>query len=99
MARENPNINQRSGVSVRLTVSNYETLIAGSLRRALLNEETYAVPRVSDLSSLVASTSGKIEIETLEDGRETEIIRHLIKQSVLEVFRRNRRPFIVLSLT
>ena len=85
--RENPNINQRSGVSVRLTVSNYETLIAGSLRRALLNEETYAVPRVSDLSSLVASTSGKIEIETLEDGRETEIIRHLIKQSVLEVFR------------
>jgi magnesium chelatase subunit I len=87
VARENPNINQRSGVSVRLTVSNYETLIAGSLRRALLNEETYAVPRVSDLSSLVASTSGKIEIETLEDGRETEIIRHLIKQSVLEVFR------------
>ena len=87
VARENPNINQRSGVSVRLTVSNYETLIAGSLRRALLNEETHAVPRVSDLSSLIASTSGKIEIETLEDGREVEIIRHLIKQSVLEVFR------------
>ena len=87
VARENPNINQRSGVSVRLTVSNYETLVAGSLRRALLNEETHAVPRVSDLSALVASTCGKIEVETLEDGREIEIIQHLIKQSILEVFR------------
>ncbi len=86
-ARENPNINQRSGVSVRLTVSNYETLVAGSLRRALLNEETHAVPRVSDLSSIIASTCGKIEVETLEDGREIEIIQHLVKQSILEVFR------------
>ena len=86
-ARENTHINQRSGVSVRLTVSNYETLVSGSLRRALLNEETHAVPRVSDLSSLIASTCGKIEVETLEDGREIEIIQLLIKQSVLEVFR------------
>ena len=97
-ARENPNINQRSGVSVRLTVSNYETLIAGSLRRALLNDETHAVPRVSDLSSLVASTSGKIEIETLEDGREVEIIQHLIRQSILEVFRNTVEHSLCASL-
>lgn len=86
-ARDNNNINQRSGVSVRLTVANYETLVAGSLRRALLNNETHAVPRVSDLSALVASTSGKIEVETIEDGREIEIIHYLIKQSVLDVFK------------
>lgn len=86
-ARESAHINQRSGVSVRVTVANYESLVAGAVRRTLLTNEGTVVPRVSDLSALLASTAGKIEVESLDDGREVEIIQYLIKQAVLEVFK------------
>ena len=68
-ARESSHINQRSGVSVRVTVANYEALIAGAVRRTLLSNETEVIPRISDLSALIASTAGKIEVESLDDGR------------------------------
>ncbi len=87
LARESPHINQRSGVSVRLSVANYEILLAGALRRALLSGEGHVVPRVSDLGALSASTSGKVEIETLEEGRDGEIIEHLVRSAVLTVFK------------
>ena len=86
-ARESSHINQRSGVSVRVTVANYEALIAGAVRRTLLSNETEVIPRISDLSALIASTAGKIEVESLDDGREIEIIQYLIKQSILDVFK------------
>ena len=86
-ARESSHINQRSGVSVRVTVANYEALIAGAVRRTLLSNETEVIPRISDLSALIASTAGKIEVESLDDGREIEIIQYLIKQSILDIFK------------
>ncbi len=86
-ARESSHINQRSGVSVRVTVANYEALIAGAVRRTLLTNETEVIPRISDLSALIASTAGKIEVESLDDGREIEIIQYLIKQSILDTFK------------
>jgi magnesium chelatase subunit I len=89
LAREAPQVNQRSGVSVRLTVANLETLVANAARRALVLGETEVVPRVSDLDALAASTSGKVEIEALEEGREGQIIEHLLRASVLTVFRRH----------
>ena len=49
LARQSPHVNQRSGVSVRLSISNYETLAANAVRRALRLGEPDAVPRVSDL--------------------------------------------------
>jgi len=88
LARESPHLNQRSGVSVRLTIANYETLAANAVRRALRNGESEAVPRVSDLQSLVSSTQGKVEIETLEEGREEVLLQQLIAAAVLLVFRR-----------
>lgn len=87
LARDSAHINQRSGVSVRLTVANYETLMAGALRRGLQQGEADVVPRVSDLGALTASTAGKVEIESLEEGRDAEIVEHLIKSAVLTVFR------------
>jgi hypothetical protein len=72
LARQSPHLNQRSGVSVRLTIANYETLVANATRRALRNGESEAVPRVSDLQALVSSTQGKVEIESLEEGREED---------------------------
>ena len=86
-ARESSHINQRSGVSVRVTVANYEALIAGAVRSTLLSNETEVIPRISDLSALIASTAGKIEVESLDDGREIEIIQYLIKQSILDTFK------------
>src|SRR5205814_1565115 len=63
-ARKSPHINQRSGVSVRLSIANYETLVANATRRALRNGEDEVVPRICDLEALVSSTAGKVEFET-----------------------------------
>ncbi len=86
-ARSSSQVNQRSGVSVRMTVSNLETLVASATRRALRLGEDRIVPRVSDLDALMASIAGKVEIEALDEGRDGEIIDHLINAGVLTVFR------------
>ena len=88
LARSSPHVNQRSGVSVRLTVANRETLVANATRRALRLGEPEVVPRVSDLDALVASTAGKIEIETLDEGRDEAVVAGLFAAAVLTVFRR-----------
>ncbi len=87
LARRSPHINQRSGVSVRLTVSNLETLVANAARRALPLGDTEVVPRVCDLDALAASTTGKLEIETIEDGREGQIVDVILKSAILSIFR------------
>jgi magnesium chelatase subunit I len=87
LARQSPNINQRSGVSVRLSIANYETLVANAARRALRLGEKDVVPRVSDLEALVSSTAGKVEIETLEEGRDGQVVDRLLKQATLTVFK------------
>jgi magnesium chelatase subunit I len=91
-ARRSPHINQRSGISVRMSITNYETLVANASRRALRNGEREVVPRVSDLDALVSSTAGKIEFETLDDGREEQVLERIVKASVLDVFRARCRP-------
>jgi magnesium chelatase subunit I len=91
-ARRSSHVNQRSGVSVRLSIANHETLAANALRRALRTGEKEAVPRVSDLPALAASTAGKVEIEALEEGREAEIVERLVRTAVLETFRARCRP-------
>src|SRR6478736_930660 len=82
-ARRSPHVNQRSGVSARLSIANYETLVANAARRALANHEHEVVPRVSDLDALAASTSGKVEIEMLDDGRDSQVLDRIIKTAVL----------------
>ncbi|MEO1057584.1 MAG: magnesium chelatase [Actinomycetota bacterium] len=87
LARSSNQVNQRSGVSVRLSVSNYEALAANALRRGLRGGERSIVARVDDLDALAASSMGKIEIETLEEGREGAIMDNLVKGAVLTVFK------------
>ena len=62
-ARKSADVNQGSGVSVRMSIANYETLAANALRRALRLGEAEAVPRISDLAALAVSTAGKLELE------------------------------------
>jgi len=92
LARRNPRVSQHSGVSVRLSVTNQETLAAAAIRRALRQGDTEAVPRVSDLGALVSSTLGKLEIETLEEGEDEEVVDRLIKAAVLQTFREHCPP-------
>src|SRR5947207_3296322 len=87
LARQSPHINQRSGVSVRLTIANHETLVANATRRALRLGEKDIVPRVSDLEALASSTSGKVEIETIEEGRDESVVDRLLRSAVLTVFK------------
>jgi magnesium chelatase subunit I len=92
LARGSSHVNQRSGVSVRLSVSNVEVLGANALRRGLRAGETHVVPRVCDLESLAASSGGKIEIESLDEGREGAVMETLLKQSVLTVYKDRVSP-------
>lgn len=87
LARSSNQVNQRSGVSVRLSVSNYEALAANALRRGLRSGETSIVARVDDLGALAASSMGKIEIESIDEGRDGAIMESLIKGAVLTVFK------------
>ena len=88
-ARASSNVNQRSGVSVRLSVSNYESVCANAVRRALRHGERDVAPRISDvIEAIPASSGGKIEIESLEEGRESLIMQQLVQKSVLDVYRR-----------
>ena len=91
-ARSSPHVSQRSGVSVRLSISNSETMVANAMRRTLRAGGDHVVPRVTDLDALSASTAGKVEIETLEEGRETEILQRLVNSAVLSVFKDSVPP-------
>jgi magnesium chelatase subunit I len=90
-ARRSPQVNQRSGVSVRLSICNSETIAASALKRAVRMGENEAVPRISDLESIASSTLGKIEVEALEEGREQDILGKLTRQAVFAVFQREMR--------
>ncbi len=91
MAREHADINQRSGVSVRMSIANYESMISNALRRAILLREDEVVPRISDLASIIPSSTGKIELETVEEGKEGQIIDELVKKAVKKVFNQSFR--------
>ncbi len=88
LARKSPDISQRSGVSVRVSITNYENLISSALKRAIRLDERQASPRISDLASIEASTVGKIELETMGDGREDRIIERIVDGAVQTVFAR-----------
>ena len=75
-------------MSVRTSIANYETIISNSIRRAITVGEKLAVPRISDLPYIQASTSGKIELESFEDTKEEKVINDLIRKAVAGVFNR-----------
>jgi len=85
-ARLSSEINQRSGVSVRVSISNFETMLGNAVRRSIRNREEWACPRVSDLAFIVASFAGKIELETFEEGRESRLTDELTRRGVLRTF-------------
>ena len=89
LARRSPEISQRSGVSVRVTICNYENLLSSALKRAIRLGEAVAAPRVSDLAAISASTGGKIEMESLGEATEDKVLSKIMQRALLNVFNRN----------
>jgi magnesium chelatase subunit I len=85
-ARRSPDVNQRSGVSVRASISNYEVLVANAFRRALVLNESEVVPRISDLDFIAPSLQGKVEFEAMEDGQEDKLTARIIHAATKAVF-------------
>jgi magnesium chelatase subunit I len=88
LARRSPEISQRSGVSVRVTICNWENLLSSALKRAIRLNEREAAPRMSDLGAVAASTAGKIELETVGEATEEKLLGKLVQRAVLNVFNR-----------
>lgn len=87
LARVSPHVNQASGVSVRMSIANLENVVSNAERRTLLNGESWVVPRVSDLSHVVPSSRGKIELSmTEEDGHEDKLIGRIADEAVKAIF-------------
>ena len=91
LARKSPQISQKSGVSVRVSIANYENLVSSALRRAIILDEDTAVPRISDLPAVVASTAGKIELESMGEMDEQRVVERLVQQATATTFERHFR--------
>ena len=89
LARRSPEISQRSGVSVRVSVANMEVLEAAALKRAVRLGETLGAPRVSDLGAVMASTIGKVELESVgDDAPEERVVERVITKALYATFNR-----------
>ncbi|HEY3880681.1 MAG TPA: sigma 54-interacting transcriptional regulator [Trebonia sp.] len=90
LVRESPAVDSRSGVSARFAIAAAESTAAGAVRRtALVAEARDEVPvaRIADLPGVVPSLRGKVEFEVAEEGREEEILTHLLRRAIAETFR------------
>lgn len=85
--REAPQVDQRSGVSARFAIAAVETVAASAVRRAAITGETVAVARVADLPSVIPASRGKVEFEDADEGREFEVLEHLLRRSIAETYR------------
>ena len=85
--RESPSVDPSSGVSARFAVAAAETVAAGALRRGALVGEDAPVARVGDTESVTSTLRGKVEFESGEEGREVEVLGHLLRTAVADTFR------------
>jgi magnesium chelatase subunit I len=85
--RESTAVDQRSGVSARFAIAGAETIAASALHRATTQGEPEAVARVVDLETAVEVLAGKIEFESGEEGRESEVLVHLLRTAIAETVR------------
>jgi magnesium chelatase subunit I len=87
LVRASPAVDARSGVSARFAIAAAESAAASAVRRAALTGEARPVTRICDLPSTVSTLRGKVEFEVSEEGREQEVLEHLLRRAVAETFR------------
>jgi magnesium chelatase subunit I len=88
LVRDSSAVDSRSGVSARFAIAGAQTIAAGALRRAALTGEEQSVSRVCDLPAVVPTLLGKVEFEVSEEGREQEVLEHLLRRAIAETYRR-----------
>ena len=85
--RDAPQVDQRSGVSARFAIAAVETVAASAVRRAALTHEAIAVARMADLPAVIPASRGKVEFDDADEGREFDVLEHLLRRSVAETYR------------
>ncbi len=86
-ARNSTDINQQSGVSCRVSIRSYESIIGSAIRRCLEFGEGKAVPRITDIESTFPAITGKLELDyEVADKKEMDIVEKLAKRAVRAVF-------------
>jgi len=85
--RDAPQVDQRSGVSARFAIAGVETVAASAVRRAAIAGEPLAVARIADLPCVIPASRGKVEFDDADEGREFEVLEHLLRRAVAETFR------------
>jgi len=87
--RESTSIDQRSGVSARFSIAAAETVAASALRRSAVLGEQVPVARAVDLGTVIDVLRGKLEFESGEEGRELEVLEHLLRRATADTARAN----------
>ncbi|MGZ4467448.1 MAG: sigma 54-interacting transcriptional regulator, partial [Nocardioidaceae bacterium] len=85
--RESPSVDQRSGVSARFAIAAAEAVAASALRRGARVGEHDPVARICDVPLVIPTLLGKLEFEMGEEGREAEVVQHLLRVATAETFR------------
>jgi magnesium chelatase subunit I len=87
LVRASPAVDARSGVSARFAIAASEAVAASAVRRAAISGEEQPVARICDLPAIVSTLRGKVEFEVSEEGREQEVLDHLLRRAIAETFR------------
>ena len=87
LVRASPAVDSRSGVSARFAIAAAEAVAASAVRRAAISGEDQPVARVCDLPATITTLRGKVEFEVSEEGREQEVLDHLLRRATAETFR------------
>jgi magnesium chelatase subunit I len=85
--RDAPQVDQRSGVSARFAIAAVETVAAAAVRRAAVVHEEAAVARVCDLPAVIPASRGKVEFDDADEGREFEVLEHLLRRAIVDTYR------------
>jgi len=88
-ARRSEFVDQKSGVSARLTIAALENLISNAERRTILVGDRCVMPRICDLAHALPGMTGKVELvfEGEQEGP-TKVSKALLGKSVKEIFKR-----------
>ncbi|MBY4108076.1 ATP-binding protein [Rhodococcus fascians] len=87
LLREAPSVDQRSGVSARFAIAAAETIAAAAVHRAAILGEADAVARPVDLGTIIEVLRGKVEFESGEEGREIEVLEHMLRRATADTVR------------
>jgi magnesium chelatase subunit I len=87
LVRASPAVDSRSGVSARFAIAAAEAVAASAVRRAAISGEDEPVARVCDLPAVISTLRGKVEFEVSEEGREQEVLDHLLRRATSDTFR------------